>query len=285
MFFQNVFDSEFVGNWVLGDRQYVVEFRCPPNTNKSNYQLAWNLEPYDFSVVNTLTINYAWDVDFKNYSALTINVAGASPAVTTAAEVAANLNANATFAEMFVAAVQPNPLLTDRDGPFLSANPSRSVLITAKRGRVKPNIRVWITNTGAEEKLRFNKKAGVSEMPLYMERHTIAERFNFPDSVGMLILLDETDPVDQAIIEDAGFVPADMLEDWELLAGRSGLFTFKKQTVDGSNRVTEIIEYPAGAKVGDFAKKTTNVYTGANTFPSEVTEIPYVLTSGDLITP
>jgi hypothetical protein len=279
-FFQNVFDQEFAGNWVLGDRQYVIEFRCPPNTNKSDYMLSWNQEPYDFSVVNTLTLNYAWDIDFKNYSALSINVAGAVPATTTAQEVVTKLNANATFAELWIAQLYQNPLLMNPSGA-----PLFSVLITANPRRPKKQVRTWITNTGAEEKLRFNKRAGVAELPTYMERHTIENRFNFPDSQGLLILLDETDPVDQAIIEDAGFVPANMLADWELLRGRSGLFTFKKITVDDSDRITQVIEYPAGAVAGDFAKLTKYAYSGANKNPDQSTEEPYMLTAGDLVTP
>src|SRR5688572_4570065 len=101
-FYQNMFDQEFRGNWVLGDRQYVIEFVDPANRNTSIYQLAWNGEPYDMSANNTLTLNYAWDIDFKNYSSLNINVAGATPGVTLAREVAAKLNANTIFSEMFV---------------------------------------------------------------------------------------------------------------------------------------------------------------------------------------
>jgi hypothetical protein len=77
-----------------------------------------------------------------------------------------------------------------------------------------------------------------------------------------------------------------MKEDWQLLRGRSsGLFTFQKLTVDGSDRITQIIEYPAGALAGDFARKINYTYNGSNTNPSKVTEIPYVLADGDLVTP
>jgi hypothetical protein len=102
----------------------------------------------------------------------------------------------------------------------------------------------------------------------------------------MLIRLDETDPVyDQPIITDAGFNYSAMKEDWELLRGRVEIFNFKKITVDGSDRITEVIEYPAGALAGDLARKTAYVYTGANTSPDQITQIPYTLTSGDLVTP
>lgn len=268
-FFQNVFNQEFRGTWVLTDRQYSINFTCPPNRNTSDYQYAFNPGPWDLSVSNTLTLNYAWDVNFKNYAQLSINIAGANPASTTAQEVVAILNANATFSEMYFASVRET-----------------SVLIQSKSGRVKPNIRLFISNGGAETKLRFNKYAGVAELPTYFKKHTITNRFS-SDSDGQLILLDETDPnVDIPIIEAAGFVALDMKEDWQLVRGRaSGLFTFQKITVDGSDRISEIIEYPAGAVEGDFARKIKYVYTGANTNPSQVTEIPYVLTSGDLVTP
>ncbi len=73
--------------------------------------------------------------------------------------------------------------------------------------------------------------------------------------------------------------------DWQLLRGRSGIFTFKKNTVDVSNRITQTIEYPAGALPGDFARKINYSYDGSNTQPTKVTEIPYTLTSSDLIVP
>ena len=282
-FYQNVFDREFRASWVLADRQYSITFTCPPNLNKSNYQLAWNYEPYDFSTYNTLTLNYAWDINFVNYSSLSINVAGANPSQTLASEVVNILNANTTFAEMFTASLKPAASFT-----ITPTNPApNTVFITNKLGRIKPDIRLWITNAGAEQLLRFNKKAGVAELPTYMDRHTIANRFAYPDSLGMLIHLNETDPtVDEPIIVQAGFVPGNMQADWQLLAGRaSGLFTFQNLTVDGSDRISQIIEYPAGAKVGDFARKINYTYTGGNKNPNQVTEIPYVLQSGDLVTP
>jgi hypothetical protein len=73
--------------------------------------------------------------------------------------------------------------------------------------------------------------------------------------------------------------------DYQLLRGRSGLFQFQNVTVDGSDRPTQIIEYSAGAKVGDLAMKTTYAYTSANTQPSKVCQVPYTLTAGDLVVP
>jgi hypothetical protein len=268
-FFQNLFNQEFRGTWVLGDRQYSINFICPPNKNSSDYQYAFNPGPWDFSVDNNLILNYAWDVDFKNYAQLSINIAGSNPSVTTSQEVAAILNSNVTFSEMYTASVKEN-----------------SVLIQTKPSRVKQTIKLWISNDGAEKKMGFNKRSGIAELPNYFEKHTIENRFK-PDSTGQLILLDETDAlVDIPIIESAGFVIANMKEDWQLIRGRaSGLFTFQKISVDGSDRISEIIEYPAGALEGDFARKIKYVYSGANTNPSQVTEVPYVLTNSDLVTP
>lgn len=274
MFYQNPFDQEFQGYLQVVDKRAAITYVVPANVNKSDAQLAWNIGPYDLSTDTTLTINYAHDNSPKNWAALAINVAGATPAATTALEVVTILNANTTFSEMFLAETRP-------------MNGGETVFIRAKPGRVKKVIKVYFSNTGAEKHLRFNKRAGVAELPSYFARHTIENRFNFEDSVGLLVELDETDAViDQPIIEDAGFDPGDMKEDWELLEGRStNVFTFKKQTVDGSSRVTQIIEYGAGAKVGDLAIKTTMTYTAAQTAPDQICKIPYVLQSGDLVTP
>ncbi len=352
--FQNLFSEEFRGNWLLGDRQYILDFNCSPNKNSSDYQYAWTVEPYDLSSVNTLTFNYAWDSDFKNYSSLAINVAGSTAAATKASEIVALLNANATFASMWVAEVSPYQFGTPAPSTYPMPVPTPTaftVKITKKYSRPKQMVRMYISNTGAETKLRFNKKSGIADLPLYMERHTIANRFTYSDSVGLLTKLTQpitaisvavaaqvtsashgltsgdivyivntnstpvidgeriatvinannfTVPVTTTVagtrgewlsaiqqqqVADAGLDYSTMKEDWELLRGRSGIFNFSKITVDGSNRVTQIIEYPTGAVAGDFAKKINYTYTGANTNPDTTTEIPYVLVAGDLITP
>jgi hypothetical protein len=277
-FFQNLFNQEFRGNWVLGDRQYSLTFSCPANQNSSDLQLAYNNGPWDFTELDIsghqagiLTLNYAWDPELKNYTSLDIDVTGENPSATTPQEVVNNLNSNETFFSMFTAELNNN---------------FTSVLIKSKTSRLKA-IRLWISNTGAEKQMRFNKKAGVAELPSYFSRHTIDNRFSFPDSTGSLILLDETDAdIDMPIIEEAGFVPGEMKEDYELLAGRaSGLFTFQKLTVDGNDRITQIIEYPAGAKVGDLARKINYTFSGANKNPEKVTEVPYILQNSDIVTP
>jgi len=268
-FFQNLFNSEFRGNWTLDDKKYSLTFTCPANQNSSNFQSTYNVGPWDLDGKEILTLNYAYDTEFKNYSALSIDVSGANSSATTASEVCNALNSDETFSSMFYANVNGS-----------------AVVITAKPNRNTREIKLWISNTGAELSLRFNKKAGVSELPSYFARHTIENRFNFPDSAGQLVLLDENDSADQDIIESAGFSPSDMKQDWELIAGRaSGLFTCQKLTVDGSDRITQIIEYPTGAVAGAFARKITYTYSGTNVNPNTVTEIPYVLADADLVIP
>lgn len=272
-YFQNVFDQEFVGALVLGDRQLSLNFRVKGNINTSIEMVAWNREPYNLSADTSLTFNYSLDSG-HTWAARTINVTSlaASSSAVTCQEIANALNADALWKELYLAYVVSEP----KAGNFLKVR------------SLKPRERwkTYISNSSAESVVRFNKKAGVAELPSYFSRHTIANINTYSDSIGLLIEL--SNPVagdDVAIVEDAGFDSASVSEDWELLAGRSGLFTFKKQTIDGSNRVTEIIEYPAGAIAGDFAKKTSYTYSGANTSPTNVTEEPYVIQSGDLITP
>lgn len=272
-FFQNPFNQEFRGSLPFGDRQYSLTFVVPPNKNQCQNMIAWNPEPYDFSVVSDFTINFAIDnKEFKNYAALTINVAGADPSVTTANEVVTLLNEDEGFSGWFNAS-----LVEFQPGIFR---------VGIKTNSGKQQIRVYINNAGAEQSLGFNKYAGVAELPTYYARHTVANRFDYPDSLAALIQLDESDAtVDQPIITNSGLDFSAMQADWQLLRGRVGIFAFKKQTVDGSNRVTEVVEYSAGSQVGDIAKKINYTYSGANTTPSNITEIPHTLTDGDLISP
>jgi hypothetical protein len=270
-FFQNVFDQEFQGYLLLADRKLTPVFKAGPNKNLQSKQISWSASPYDLSSGGVLEFNFAWDAEFKNWASVSIDVSGADPAATTAAEVADALNGDPTFSSLFVASV--------------SQIPAGDAVMVSKVAS-KKQVKFYFGNSGAETALGFNKMAPVAEMPEYFERHTISNVNNFDDSVGMLIRLDETDPVDQAVIQNAGLDPSAMQADWQLIRGRSsGLFTFQKLTVDGSDRITQIIEYPAGAVPGDFARKIQYVYSGSNTNPSQVTEIPHVLQSGDLVTP
>jgi hypothetical protein len=271
-FFQNVFDQEYQGYLVLSDRKLSPTFKVSPNKNLQSNQVAWNHGPYDFSSSGLLEFNFSWDSEFRNWSNVSIDVAGVVPSSTSALEVVGKLNSDPFFSSVFLAKVVQ---VEGSDSVGVMKNPSK-----------KQAVKMYFGNHGAETKLGFNKRAGVAELPEYFARHTIENRTHYDDSVGMLIQLDESDTDDRAIIEAAGFDPSHMKADWELLRGRApGLFTFKKLTVDGSDRITQIIEYPAGALEGDFARKINYTYSGSNTNPSKVTEIPHVLTNGDLVTP
>lgn len=344
-FYQNVFDQEFRQSWPIGDdKQFALTFVCPPNKNGSELQISWNLEPYNLSSATDLTIYYAFDKDFKNWAPLTIDVSGATASATKASEVIDALNDDATFSDYFTASLD-NYQRGTREAIY-------RVFIKAKKP--KHSFKFYIDNSGAETKLKFNKYAGVADMPTYMDRHTIANRFTYPvsaGSTGMLIRLGRqisgntvanptvvtseahglttgdvvyfvnsnstpalagqytvtvtgvdtfTVPVnvttagtrgewfnatEYGIITDYGLDYTVMKKDWEHLGGKTGTFTFQKITVDGSDRITQIIEYNTGAVAGDFGKKINYSYTGANLKPDQITETPYQLVSGDLLTP
>jgi hypothetical protein len=271
-FFQNVFDQEFQGYLLLADRKLAPTFRIGPNRNLQSRQLAWNAGPYDLSASGILQFNFAWDAEFKDWVSVSIDVSGADSSATRPYEVATALNADPMFSSMLVASVTNIPA-------------GESVLLDRSSSK-RQNFRFYFGNSGAEAALGFNRMAPVAELPDYFARHAVSNIRAYGDSMGAVILLDESDPVDRGVIEAAGLDPDARLADWQLLRGRSpGIFTFHKSVLDGSGRVTEKVEYPAGAVPGDFAKKTKYVYSGASSNPVAVTEIPHILTGDDLVTP
>lgn len=273
----NVFDKEFRGTFFLGEKHNFLNFIVPPNVNKSGEMIAHNPGPYDFSSANLLEINFAIDPTLRAFVTLTINVAGTTPGVTTTEEITDILNNNNQFSSYFIAYAETINRKTNQ----------KSLLIRSRRPA--QDIRAYISNSGAETKLRFNKKAGIAELPAFYDKHLISNGRSI-DSDATLLRLDGTDTaVDLLIIREFLNNPDwsnnDLKKDYELFEGKSGLFRFKKQTVDGSDRITSIIEYPAGAKVGDLVRKTTYSYTSSNKNPDRVAEVPYVLQANDLITP
>lgn len=275
-FYQNPLGAEFRGrgNWPI-DQQ--ADFAIPANLNNIGPMVSGNAEPYDFSIVNTFVINIAYDPALIGYTAISVNVAGATPAATTATEVMMALNANALFADNFSAS------LINATRGSASYGPPFRVLITPTK--TKQMISVYITNAGAEQKLQFNYRAQVKQLPTFYQRFTIANRFTYPDGPSMLVELDPANPVDAAVITAAGLNPLLPLADWQLLAGRSNTHVFLKITQDGSNRITQIIEYFSGAAAGDLGKLIQYSYTGTNVIPDKITEVPYTLLAGDLVTP
>lgn len=278
-FFQNVFENDFIGHLLLDDRQYVLDFKVPANINRPVYMFAWADPPYNTVGKTTLTINYSIDAGRAFYALACTLTSGTAQ---TSDQIATDLNANTNFAALFEAKVSP-----DR-------NSIRRLLIQAKLERQnREAFKAYITNSSAETVLRFNSKAGVAELPSYFSRHTIANFRDYgpygsnayPDSQGCLIQL--TQPTDNWYITNAG-LSTTAQKDWQLLRGRSQSFKFKIISTDSGNshRIDSIIEFPAGAKAGDLARKTEYIYNGGNSTsqPNYTFEVPYVLTSGDLTT-
>ena len=293
-FFQNPHSWDFHGIWVLGDRHLSPEFRCPCNKGRGDeIVVVWEVPPYNLSVndvdgnsTDTLVIKFALN-DLKTWHTLSVNVASgaASASAVTPSEIIGNLNNNATFSTFFTASLGA-----------LDANvdPISKNRIVIRQKKPTTQFRFYIVNGRAEEKLNFNKKAGVAELPVYFDRHSIGNQTTFPDGQSMLVLLTPgTYNVDVNVIDYAvdahgvslGLTSGTVRNDYQLLKGRSGIFNFQKLTVDGSDRITQIIEYHAGALAGDLGRKIQYTYTGAKTKPDQITEIPYVLASGDFVTP
>lgn len=365
-FFQNPFFEEFRGTLPTGDRSsmkpYVVKGNAgrsfnsisafkPPLLNNT-YDLSGNDSNGDAN--GNLIIKFAYR-DFRMFMTLTVDVTGVVDASTTPTEIVNKLNLDPMFSTYFSASLD----VFDSSNKIINGTPLlHQVVINSK----KPDqVKFFIVNTSAEEVLGFNKKAGVSDIPLYFARHTVDNLPNFIDSTGSLIQLshiitgitkaapavitsavhglvnnnkislfrsnsdavvDGNDLVITKIGSDtfsatkdvagtagtAGFwakaIDADLIVnaldangktlnytlatakfDYQLLNGMSPSFMFLKQTVDGNSRITSSIQYPAGSQVGNLAVKFDFTYTGVQTAPDTVTQIPYVLTSNDLITP
>jgi len=282
-YFQNPFSQDFIATWLLSDRQYNPDFKCPRNAGRGDEMvIAFGDAPFNFSGNDgdgnskaVLTISFALN-DTKNWADLAVTISASSLAATTVEEVVISFRANTVFDDFFTTRIR-----TDGKVEIKQKKPITSMKFFIKNGR-------------AESVLKFNKLAGVSEIPSFFNRHSIANRFIYNDSQNALILLNPSGVVeDAAVIDNAvdeksvsrGFSSGTVQEDWQLIKGRSGMFKFQKITVDGSNRITQIIEYSAGSLAGDLSKKTAYAYTGANTSPNKITEIPYTLQSGDLVTP
>jgi hypothetical protein len=289
-YFQNVYNREFVGILAISDRQYSKDYKVGPNVNTPSLMCNWNPGPYNTTSHTQFAITYSMDAG-NTYN--TVSVTLTSGSAQSAAAVCADLNASSAFASMFTASTTPDisrAYSRSVDPYFVNkypamANSGNYVFIQANNNF---NTNFWayipnIANAGtpsqsAEIVLGFNLKAPVVEMPSYFQRYTIDN--GYPQAT--LHLLTQT--AENFVITNAGLstTPA---ADYTFLQGTSGYFTFTKNTVDSSSRITASIEYPAGAIAGDLARKTTYSYTSTKTEPDVVAQVPYTLTSGDLITP
>jgi hypothetical protein len=289
-FFQNPFHEDFEGNWVISDRRYVPKFVVGRNNGRgAEIVNSWNDGPYDLSGNDVdgnerkyLSICFSLHGN-KNWATINLDITTTASSITsvTSLEIANALNANNYFSERFTAKISSlNTLLYPR--------------VVVQQRKPVTEFKFYIINGKAEEALGFNARAGVFEIPTYFDRHTIENRFNFEDSVGMLIKLDpELNDVDANIIDNAvdykgmslGYSSLSLKEDWELLEGRSGIFQFTKGPSEGAVVSTNTtIIFSAGAKKGDLAKKIV-VQKDVDGIVVAEFETPYTLTNSDLITP
>jgi hypothetical protein len=286
-YFQNPFPSEFRGNWVLGDRQHSLTFVCPGNSGRSyeviyswNESTTYNLSGNDSdnNPKNILLIKMHINGIWNN---LQINLTDNSIASLTPApndeemksyEIISILNSNSSFSSYFNAYLEKNKIAIKQKFPT-------------------SRMKFFVINGQAEEVLKFNKRAGVAELPSYFKKYKIGEKESDylvelnPSQSGGLSVVDDNvinNSVDNKGIS-LGLNSSLMKKDYEFLEGRSGLFIFKKISLDENGRTTQVIEYSAGAVEGDFAKKINYTYSGSNTNPSSITEIPYVLQNDDLL--
>lgn len=287
-FFQNPFSSDFRGNLVLGDRAMSLTFECPRNTGRGDDSVtAWEEGNYDFSgndadgnSKNRLYFKFAIDGNLRNWATFYVDVSGDNPSATTPQEVVTALNDDNTFSSYFTASLMK----------FHSG--AARLVITQKFPVTR--MKFFVVNGRAESVIKFNARAGIAELPTYFSRHTVGNSANFNTCDEILIELDpDSSDVDADLIDNAvdakgvsrGLNSGTIKEDWQLLKGRSGIFQFQNITVDGDDRITQIIEYAAGSVVGDMSRKIIYVYTDDNQKPSQIFEIPYTLEEGDLIEP
>lgn len=182
-FYQNLFD-EYEGFWSIGSygdygpgKGLPLTFKVPGNKNRGEVMVAWNSEPYDLSGDDDLTFNFAFDNEFKNIASFTVAVAGATAASTLASEIRDILNANSSFSAWFTAGVDAN------------AKGSQVNRLYVRQKRPASGFRTYISNSGAELALKFNKFGGVADIPSYFDKDTIANRFNTTEANNKLIRL------------------------------------------------------------------------------------------------
>ena len=173
-FYQNLF-TEYLGIYTAGDSSsFKLSFKIPSNPNFTQPMVNWVDGPYDLSVSNTLTFNYAFDPDFKGWASFSVNITGDDLYHVTVFEVVQALNDDTTFSQWYEAYVQ---------------NGSNRVAIKQKRPMTA--FKTYISNDGAERSLKFNKAAAIVDIPSYFDKDTIANRFT-PLSNGCLIRLGKT---------------------------------------------------------------------------------------------
>ena len=310
-YFMNPFHEDFYGVWVIDDRAHHPTFPCPRNAGRGhNIVTAWNLpsgdppRTWDLSGVDAdgdatkdLVLQFAIGADFLNWTILTVDLTDDSnvsftavPAAMQPNQIVAILNAHDTFPSYFTASL----------GQY-EDDPRDRIMITQKIPIER--MKFFVVKGTADEVLGFNARAGIAELPTYFARHTVFNRdattglVAFEDGTNILVTLDPSNAggasvVDDDIIDNAvnakginlGLDSSTIQEDWELVQGQSGTFSFTKIASGASTTTVTKIIYPAGAKIGDLAKKVVEEYDGAGDLMREFI-MPHTLVSADLITP
>jgi len=310
-YFMNPFHEDFMGVWVIDDRAHHPTFPCNRNAGRGhNIVAAWK-EPsgdpprtWDLSGVDAdgnatkdLTLQFAIGSDFLNWHFLTIDLTDDSNVSFTAVPSAMQpwqivdiLNAHDTFPTYFTASL----------GQY--ENDPRDRLIITQKKPIEV-MKFFVVKGTADEVLGFNVRVGVAELPTYFARHTVFNRdattglVAFEDGCNVLIELDPSNAggasaVDDDIIDNAvdakgnslGYDSSVVQDDWQLVQGQSSTFSFTKIASGASSSTITKIIYPAGAKVGDLAKKVVEEYDAGGDLMREFI-MPHTLVSGDLITP
>jgi hypothetical protein len=168
-FYQNLF-NEYLGNYVVGDsRAFTLTFKVPQNRNHGEFFICWNAGNYDLSSNSDLTFNYAFDSEFKSWSSFTVDISGNDPNQTTVYEIVSILNQDSTFSQFYTASIYKNSQ------------------VGIRQNKPASTFRTYISNTSAEIALRFNKFAGIGDLPTYFEKDTIENRYLIPTANNHLI--------------------------------------------------------------------------------------------------
>ena len=300
-FFQNVFNKDFHGTiYGIGLEESPINWTMSANTGRSTNSVVHWAGPgvaggkYDLSTSgdDTLTIMFARPYAPGTFFSIAVDITSTASADTAVSihDIVTDLNANSVFSTLMTASVIGGPTEV-KDATFGFAGGdgfAKQIDITGKI----PGCEFYVLNAGAEDVLKFNKKAPIVELPTYYKRFSWgvdgtgveATHAGHPSGIPRpLIWLDILDTNAQAVLTTAG-IPSPWLRqaDYQLLKGGVPQYQFIQNTYSGGVHTVQIV-YNAGAVVGDSAVKTTMVYVGDKM--TESTTVPHVLVVGDLVTP
>ena len=296
-FFQNVFNKDFHGTiYGVGETESPVNWTVGANIGRSTNSVVHWAGPgvaggrYNLTGKTTLTVKFARQSHPNVFFTIAVDVTATASAASSVSihEIVTDLNADSTFSTLMTASVIDGPSeVTDATHGFAGGGgTAKQIDIT---GKVPGEF--YILNAGAEEVLKFNKKAPIKELLTFFKRFAwdvdgtpaAAGGVATTASVLPLIWLDIADANAQAALTTAGVAdPWTRQDDYQLLKGNVPEYRFVKNTWSGADHTVQIT-YNAGAGVGDPAIKTTMVY--ASNKMTESTTVPHILVAGDLVTP